>query len=198
MEADGAWKPYDALEELAAGGLRRPDSRSRALLTCAWPILQRRVRRVCWSVGIRDAGQRHEVEQRVGLELWGCRMNYRGSTTREFNGFFFQIARRIASRVRKEPDPVGSPEGSWEPGSRSDEPALPPEEKQGVRECLQRLCREDSKAYDAVFLVYLLGMTHEEAGRLLKRRKSTVGERVQRGLRRLKRCLEGRLRNRAS
>lgn len=211
---------YAAIDALSAGVLRADEPTAAAAFEDAWPVLRRRVLRHCLAGGVFRVAVQDEVAQEVRAETWRGLRSYRGTTTREFNGWFRRVSwarvcRAVASEA-KQPLTVSNLAGGRGGDNAADDadramnaasrdrprdenpagPLMHGEEMRAMKDCLEQLQVVDEAAFGVVavrFLADLDDPTFAVIARILDRPLSTVKEQSKRALDALRRCLEKKL-----
>lgn len=197
-------RPEQALERLAAGGLRGPVDEAHALFEEAWPALTARL--AVFQRALRVSEDLWEdCGQAALVRVWRARQGYAGGSLGELMSWLYTTCEREHLRLleragRRREEPLAVEDTDVLEGARSASDALEHDptadaaarrdERLALEECLERL---DQRHRSAVELLYASdGLTEREAAAVLACSKSRVHALRKEALQRLAHCLRAK------
>ena len=195
----GGGAEEEALEALAAGGLRAGAREAWELFEQAWPALSGRLAVILRGLGVPN-GIREDCGQATLLRVWRARGTYRGGNRAELYGWLRRIAQREFLRLldmqtrspTTETDrlPPGSSGPVLELESCADptaEGAERSDTRRALEDCLAHLKQPQREVIELLYAADPL--TEREAAAALERSKSHVNTLRQQALEALETCL---------
>jgi RNA polymerase sigma factor (sigma-70 family) len=184
--------PLRALEALASGGLRGPESGAWGLIQAAWPEVIARTGAFLRSMGV-PPDSAEDCGQAALLRVWRFRRSYRGSSLPELLGWMYRIcrneaARRLGQRELPTKDIELEPEALASAGDPTAQEVEAADALRALEACLGEL---EPRLRELVELLYAEApLTEREAEEVLGISKSYVNVLRRKALELLGRCLE--------